>query len=584
MNRRRGGPFGRILGGLQDFFQEAWSWFVWPFYLLSDAVASLFGRGSALRRRPWYETLIDAALWIPGWIGAFFVWLYHGILRWPQYMRLRDLASGLPALIAAIAAVVIVFALERKETDLVAAYGNRTLDLHQSALAETDETNRRNTMTLAQFYARALLKLKPDELRHRYHVGYLYQAMGDHRRAQGIMDSLAPRSRQGFAPAHIWQGDQLLSGPLTPESMSAAQAHYFWALETYDRKEEIHRRLGELYYLRYRRYNERVIDPGMPSKEMYLVEAEKHYSKVAPLDPRAVLTLAVIRNLRGKTEQAVSEVRRAISDLEFQLDTSPTDTETRLLLAQALRLTQDYQRAATVLQLGMNQRADPRYDEELALTYFEESADIRRRNARALGPQFDSLYKAFVAKPTNFLVVYRYVQALTSDSAEEAQIARESLEAAVRRKTPGQMAAALLAFDYRRRSVPQRFVEYVRLVRAADRPDTTPQVLAGLVSAVNLGHVKTLKADTANQLLDTCLQIWPSDPDLLTANAQKLMAMGELDRALSDLNKALEHRKQDARLHEYLSAIYEKTGRVDKAKEHREKADSFRATTTPLGL
>jgi tetratricopeptide (TPR) repeat protein len=572
---------GRALDALSEFWHEALSWFLWPFYLVHDAVASFFGREASLRRRSWRQVFVDGVMLVPVWVGFFFVWLFQSIVRWPQFMRLRDLASGLPALLAAVAAVVVVFGLEKKEEHLVAAYGTKTNELHDQAQTETEEDKRKEILTLAQFYARALLKLKPDDLVNRYRVGFFYQELGEHNRAQSIMDSLAPRNNEGFAMAHLWQADRLLSGPLSPDVLGDAEAHFLWALGTYDRPEEIHRRLGELYYFRYLRYTPQTIDPRMPSRELYLIRADEHLSKVTTSDPSVLLTLAEIRNLRGKREQAEVDVRRVIDLLKFKLDGAPADADSRLRLAQAHRMVREFDKAADVLIAGLNLRPDPRFNEELSVVYYFFSLDVRQRYPKALPEQFAALYKSYLANPVNNYVAHRFVQALTSESAEEADAARKTLQAAVDAKAPGRLAPFLLGFDYQRRTVPQRAAEYFRLVKNAPA-DAVPAVMAGLATAVLHGQLRSLNPSAVHQLFEASLLVWPDDPDLLMVRAQQNLALRDFPKAASDLKKALERRPRDAKLHEVLAATYQQMGQLELAQQHRDKAESYRGSSAPL--
>lgn len=587
MSRRRRGFFGQILYSIENFGREALSWFLWPIFVVRDFVQSLFGGGddSIRRNRTWSQALVEYLLIIPNLVGAVLAWSYHSILLWPRMIRLRDLASGLPALLAAVAAVLILFFLGKEETRLVQVYESGSNNAYSESRKQTDHEKRVESLKLAQFYSRALVKLKPDDPNYRFNVGYIYQDLGEYPRAQSIMDALAPRYRDGFAKAHLWQADQLLSPdrPLTPEVLDAAEAHLIRALATYSEQEEIHRRLGELYYFRYVRYNVRTIDPRIPSREVYLTKAEHHLSQVLTVDPKLALTLAEIRALQGKTQQAELEVRKVITDLTARLTSVPDDLETRLRLAQAYRMVRQFADAANVLREGQNLRPDVRYDQELSGVYYFQSLDIRQRAPNALAEQFAALRAAYLAFPTNNYVAHRFVQALTSTTPQEAEYARNTLQALFDMRAPGQMAGFLLGFDCRRRTLPQKASDFFRAV-SASTPDATPEVMAGLSTAVLSGQVKSVPPAIAQLLFETSLQVWPDHPDLLMVRAQDRLMVKDYSKALDDLKKALVRRPRDVKLHEMLALTYQHLGQVDLAKSHRDKANAVRVNAVPQGL
>lgn len=582
MSRRRRGIFSRLSQTVANAGRELLSWLLWPYYLARDLVGSLFGGRSSLRHRSWRDLFLEYLLFIPRWIGVLLFWLYQSILRWPRIIRLRDLASGLPALLAAVAAATILFFLGKEETELVQTYESGSNRAYLESRQTADDEQQRESLKLAQFYSRALVKLKPDDLNYRFNVGYIYQEMGEPARAQAIMDALAPRYFNGFAKAHLWQADQLLAPdrPLSPESLDAAEAHLLRALATYPEPEEIHRRLGELYYFRYVRYNPRTIDPSVPSREIYLTKADEHLSRITTIDAKLALTRAEIRALQGRTQQAELDVRKVIGELVTRIQNVPDDIETRIRLAQAFRMIREFDNAAEVLQAGMRLRPDPRYDQELSGVRYFEALDLRQRVPNSLPAQFAALKKAYLAYPTNNYVAYRFVQSLSSGSTEEAEYARSTLQSLVDTKAPGQLAVFLLGFDCRRRTLPTKADEYFRTLRGVP-PDATPEVMAGLATAVLNGQVRSVNPTVAHQLFETSLQIWPNHPDLLVVRAQQNLMLKDFGKALGDLNKALEQRPKDAKLHEMLAVTYQQLGQTERAQYHRQKAAEVRSNVSP---
>lgn len=583
MSRRRRSWMARIAFAWEFLWRSALGLLLWPFYTLLDLYQSL--SGGSLQRRSWRDLLIDVVLFIPRWIGMFFAWLYQAMMLWPRIIRLRDLAAGLPALIAAGAAIVILFFLEKEPGRLIDGYEIGSNLSYSKAKQEPDEKRRAEYLKEAQFYSKALMKLKPEDPVYRFNVGYLYQEMGESDRAQGLMDDLAPRFGSGFAKAHLWQADQLLSPDrqILDEELDAAEAHLLRALASYNEPEEIHRRLGELNYFRYTRArrNTKTIDPRNPSPELFLQKAEEHLSKVASLDTKLALTLAEIRAMRGRTQEAELDVQTAINQLNSRLAAVPDDLETRVQLAQAYRMVRRFADSANVIREGQNLRPNVRYDQELATTYYFQSLDNRQRNPNSLADQFAALQAAYVAYPANPYVAHRFVQALTSNSPEEIEFARSALQSLVDNKVPGQLATLLLGYDCQRRTLPTKAEDFYRTLRSQE-PDGTAAVVAGLTYAVLLQQTRTVNPMAVSALFEATLRVWPNDPDLLMVRAQQDMMLNDFPKAVADLKKALERRPKDAKLHKMLAEVYKRLGQIGLYQQHEKAAaDSMRNVSPP---
>jgi tetratricopeptide (TPR) repeat protein len=466
------------------------------------------------------------------------------------------------------------------ETPLFQAWESKSNDAYLASKNDTDLDAKRAHLRDALTYSRALDKLKPGDLNYRFNVGYVLYDLGEHDAAQAIMDELAPQDKNGFSKAHLWHADRLLAPdrPLTPENLNAAEAHLLRALATHPEPEEVHRRLGELYYFRYVRYKQPPDGDVVVAREKYLAMSEEQLSKVKPADPKLVLMLAEIRALRGQTQQAEADVRALIDDLNKQLREVPDDLKKRLYLAQSYRMVREFDLAAEVLEQGLQLRQDARIAQELGNIHFFKALDLKQRVPNSLQKQFEAISKAYMAFPTNNYIAHRFVQALTSADNKEIETARETLQKLVDAKAPGQMAPLLLGFDYTRRKLPEKAETYLELVRAAE-PDKTSEIIAGLTTAVLNGQVKSLKPLDAHELFELSRRVWPNDPDLLVVRAQQNLMLKDYAKALVDLNKALEGRPKDAKINEMLAVTYDHLGQADTARKHRDAAEAARINT-----
>jgi predicted Zn-dependent protease len=252
----------------------------------------------------------------------------------------------------------------------------------------------------------------------------------------------------------------------------------------------------------------------------------------------------------------------------------------RIQLAHAYRMLRRFNDAANVIREGQNLRPDVRYDQELSSIYYYQSLNDRQRNPNSLAEQFAALQAAYVAYPTNNYVAYRFVQALTGNSTEEAEFARSALQNLVDNKAPGQMATFLLGFDCLRRTLPTKAEDYFRVLRQ-QKPDGTPAVMAGLAMAVLSGQVRTVDNAAVNRVFEAGVRVWPNDPDLLMVQAQRSLLLQDYASALRDLNKALEARPKDAKLHEMVAGTYRLLGQVEQARKHEIEANKHRRNAAP---
>ena len=200
-----------------------------------------------------------------------------------------------------------------------------------------------------------------------------------------------------------------------------------------------------------------------------------------------------------------------------------------------------------------------------------------------MAAQFTCFQDSYRAYPTNNYTAHRFVQALSSASPEEAEFARSALQSLVDNKTPGQLAAFLLGFDSLRRTLPTKAEDYFRTLRG-QKPDGTPEVIAGLATAVLNGQIKSVNPSAVNTLFEASLRVWPDYPELLAVRAQQHLLLRNYSSALNDLMKALERRPRDAKLHEMLAVTFQQLGQTVQARKHHEEAAKLRSNVSPLAL
>lgn len=116
----------------------------------------------------------------------------------PSGRQPRDLAWGLPALVALVLVVTLgASASFQSESKRRARY-------LRAAQAATE----RGDLERARIYYEALVRHHPNDPDARYQLAITLDATGSPERAAGLMASLAPTDGTGFGPAHRWLAER----------------------------------------------------------------------------------------------------------------------------------------------------------------------------------------------------------------------------------------------------------------------------------------------------------------------------------------------------------------------------------------
>ena len=84
-------------------------------------------------------------------------------------------------------------------------------------------------------------------------------------------------------------------------------------------------------------------------------------------------------------------------------------------------------------------------------------------------------------------------------------------------------------------------------------------------------------ADTAKQLIESGLTIWPENPNLLIVRGWDEKRNKEYARALNNFLKALKYRPDDPVLHSMLAETYGGLGLTQNAEKHHQLAKAAKA-------
>jgi len=551
---------------------------MYPVYVVTDVWHTLFNSpGSRGPRRSIGATLLDTVLTIPS-----LIWHYTYVAgassvgmaqNWPRVMRLRDLAAGLPALLALGSVVMVFFFLPdllHSKQEVTNSYWDAFLAGDKAARGKTEETERRLEHEKMLLYLRALSQINPDgEKYYQFHISQVYFRLGDIQRGEAIMQRLAPRDEQGFAPAHIWQAEQLRRQIPSDRVYRDAEAHLTRALASDENQAEVQFLLGRLYYEMYLNYHPQ-FSPSQQSRPALLDKAETHLLRAPQDNPQVALMLGRVHARQGKTELARRDIASLAASYQHVLKTKPDDIETRLRLAVAHREINDFDAAIQTLQAGITLKPDVRLDHELSVTFFMMAHTLQQKTPNSLAAQYMALSLGYLAYSPSVTIAARFVQGLVG-SAEEAALARQTLvklaeSPEAKARSAHGMASFLLGFDAQRRSLvvdARRYFDEARKIN----DDRIPHGVADLALA-NLQHRSDLlDVATAIALTDSALLVWPENSGLLMVRGWNEMQRRNFGAALGSFTKALKYRPDDSALHALLSETYsglQQTANADK--------------------
>lgn len=532
-------------------------------------------------------------LWLPLtlWHVAVSLWraLLASVSTWPQHMRLRDLATGLPAFIVAVPIILGFTLLNLNRNQLTAMYYKGMNESIEAARKAKEPEAQQAAMKDAMFYARSLVRIDPDDLMFRFNLANLYISSGDNARGMTMMNELAPRDKQGFPPAHFHMAKMIIEAPLTGETLVLAESHFNRSLTGNETDKvdinEVHRMLGEIYLANYNSLQKTSVNYLKYSKAESLRLAKVHFGKYEGADTRIAFKYAGILVAEGSVNEARQVMEKMIKDLQQRLDFNGDDVRTRVELAMSYSQIQRFEDAVNTLQQGRNRSPSLLLDRALSNVMYTYSERSRVTTKSAPEIAFKLLEQAYQLDGENIAVIARYVQAFCDEDAERARAGKSLIGLPAPARDRG-ITKFLLGFDADHRSLPQRAEEMYRQLNSSNSAE-----VPGLVAAVVHGAYKKLfpaiTTSQATELLNKGLRLWPSHPDLLFAQASQYANALQFATAASLLQKAVDEREKnvtlklrvalDSDLYRDLSEYYAKIGRVDLAERYRLKAQSVTA-------
>lgn len=491
------------------------------------------------------QSVIVRVLLVPfRWVGHFVYLLVDFLLGWLWTRPYRQLWMGIPALVLVLPLAYCAIRLPFYSAEAKSRhYRQAAID----ALKEED-------FEAAQLFYRKLQQLGDQHERVVFQSALLVAEQGDLDNAYQQIRSIAPADQPGLAEGHLWIARSIAQGSIeqdNPQRMRLLEDHVKHVLALYPGQPD-----AILLLARVR------LSEGNSDEALQLV---RNLSR-EQLSDFSQVELARIYSQLGKTDDALGIAQRLVRQQQDDVmsDPEPKKTEDYLLLAAAKELTGDSLGAVEILFAA--QRALPEEDAirdalvRMGLAYGQqmtsavEKMDLLRR-LYDVAPDSESLLEPLAA--------------LTKDPA----VATQALELIEQRRAAGTLPAVIC------RAVGDSCVQrsqwalartyYQLAVDADSQQDAATNNLAWL-----LAFQEPVDLPRALALADRAVKLVPTNPHYRETRGQILIQLERWGDAASELEIALNGMPDSKPIHQSLALAYEKLGRSEAARMHRQLAAS----------
>lgn len=374
------------------------------------------------------------------------------------------------------------------------------------------------------------------------------------------LNAVAPTTRTGFRPAHLWRAREFLANQPTPEQLPEVRHHLEAALGIEEQEDWIRTNLGQV----------------CAAQNDYPAALE-HLVQVADEHPELYVLIAKLYEATGNTDSQLAALGKATQFAKKRLDQEPDNAAIRIAAAQLYHDQGDLKNALKVAAEGLNQT--PANQElrtcvsHLLMTQFSQLQQIED----TLENQIAVLEKSLEMDATNQRVIAG-LQALM-DGSDEAQAAAENV---LKKMLAEGKSTGAVHFILGTRAVKDNDTEAATLhfqqsynnLRALNDSSLVPALLN------NLAWLKMTEGEDipgAIGLVEQALSLLPkSDPRLgfiRETRGQLFLRQEKWTEAISDLEFALP--KLGGQMHDAhigLATAYRALGRSDLAAEHERLA------------
>ena len=372
--------------------------------------------------------------------------------------------------------------------------------------------------------------------------------------------TLAPPTRVGYAPAHLFMGRSLLSATnINGSLVETAASHLERVLVSDPSNQEAHDLLSQIY---------------MSSGRMDA--AKRHLLELVGSSGEAMLRLAVVMASEGDANGTRYWAERAAKFFRGKVEQNKSDDpQNRLAWANALMLQEDFVAAWDMLAKADKAFANPAYKNGLGRIAVEWSQNLARRSPKDLAGRFKILQRGLDASPRNQALVQQVVGLTTLTGPEAEQASAMVKQMLVEGRDTGLVHFCLGAMALES-GQNEKAYEHFRLAYeiAPDMPDI----------ANNMALTLTLQPkpdlERALGIGNSLVERQPKNPAYRETRGQILVRQGKYHEAIQDLVFALPLLADKSSTHRALAECYRHLKMNDLAEEH-ERAASGTTTTKP---
>lgn len=526
------------------------------------------------------------------------------LYQWLMSRRGKKLLLGLPAIVVT---AMLIYCL---------THGRTTKS--RAALLKPYETAAHRAQSSGEFEKSELFFRRAVSLSNgtdicRYNHALSLQKLGQQKRSLGIIQSLAPVDRTGYLPAHQFLAQHLQSAP---QPDATALTHHLRQILIADPNSSA----------------TTVALARTLARQQNFQEARQLLNGALSKHPEAHILMAQLLVKTGQHKQAHQEFDRAEEFYKRQLHEDPNDTQSLILLAQAMVFRGRFKDAEEILAAGLSHQDSQPIRDALVIVYISwfdltDNSDVATK-VRCLDA-------ALKLKNDHPAVIQRCARfQFTSSDTEKSDVVTEQLNAALANGTAPTVVHVLLGTDAARKSDFRKALVHLeqaqlqspdqpivnnnlawvlhqqsksnRMSKPADRGTRVPHALVSIAmhpgagSVISAGTLARQTQPTVNdsnrdrnaspptnnpannnpaqrgRLLDRALvhatkalEQAPRVPEFLETRGQILTDMKQWNQSIRDLEAALQQGYTSDDVHHTLAIAYEAVGLNEQAEQHR---------------
>jgi len=488
------------------------------------------------------------------------LWWRHGrsdsILATRSYLHLLQ---GLPAVVAALAVLVIGGVVVGRESSLRDAYRGAAAGAYQADRPED-----------AQIYYERLFRLDGGSAETRLFLGLTLEKLGRKQEAEGLVYGVANGDAGGDPRANRWTAARILSDPKNLKDrgqLQLAYKHLIKAEEALPQDANI-----KLDLVKY---------------HMALGETSRAIPKLAAAassDPALNYDLARLYVAAGDSDAARRAMERAEKHFRRKVEQARDDRRSRLLLATCVANMGRFEDAVKILNEGLTVDPEGPYGPAIAKIY----VSAYDRHASQAQPDYRAMITAlrealrFDSKSADAAVrLATFGERNAGHVGTVAPTVDPEVEAAARDMLQGLLAAgeqppavhmALGLKAWRGDDLSKAQWHFER----AYQLDPTLSGVANNLAWV-MSHQPNADLKRALEIIDPVVTKFPEVAHFHDTRGEIYLRMKRWDEALHDFETALPVLKDDPRIHESLASAYESLNQPDIAAQHRREAKSLTA-------